>query len=71
MKTFFKKHLIVESEKSSNDGLATWTTLTVMRREKGRVAMIRRMEIMVMRCAQMPGPSSHAARKASIELFMD
>ena len=37
----------------------TWTTLTAMSSEKGRVAMMRRMEIMVMRWAQMPGPSSH------------
>ena len=33
--------------------------MTAMSSEKGRVAMMSRMEIMVMRCAQMPGPSSH------------
>ena len=41
----------------------TWTTLTVMSREKGRVAMISRTETIVMRWAQTPGPSSHTERR--------
>ena len=36
--------------------------MTAMSREKGRVAMMSRMEIMVMRCAQMPGPSSQTEK---------
>ena len=37
-----------------------------MSREKGRVAMMSRMEIMVMRCAQMPGPSSHTEKVIAV-----
>ena len=40
--------------------------MTAMSSEKGRVAMMSRMEIMVMRCAQMPGPSSHTEHKGFI-----
>ena len=40
----------------------TCTTLTAMSRERGRVAMMSRMEMMVMRWAHRPGPSSHTGQ---------
>ena len=40
----------------------TWTTLTVNRRLRGKVAMTMRMERSVMRQAQMPGPSFSSAK---------
>ena len=40
--------------------MQTWTTLTVQSRERGMVAMIKRMENKVIMWAQMLGPSSHA-----------
>ena len=37
-----------------------------MSSEKGRVAIISRMEMMVIRWAQMPGPSSHTEHKGKV-----
>ena len=40
----------------------SWTTLTVKRRDRGKVTMIRSTEARVSRFAHTPGPSSHAGK---------
>ena len=41
----------------------TWTTLTTQQREKGSVRKMNTMEITIRRWAQIPWPSSQAAKK--------
>ena len=46
------------------------TTLTAKQSDTGSVMKIRMMEQKVMRYAQMPGPSSHAARRETMESWI-
>ena len=48
-----------ELENIKNIFFSTWTTLTVMKRDRGRVRTIIRTEAIVKRIAQILGPSSH------------
>ena len=51
--------LITRRWKLKNFFFSTWTTLTVMKRDRGRVRTIISTEAIVKRIAQILGPSSH------------
>ena len=44
----------------------SWTTFTTKKREKGSDARMMRREMMVMRVAQTPAPSSHTEQQSSV-----
>ena len=63
-KTWDREKIDIDKEIDIDTNIwITCTTLTTKQREIGREKKTRSREKRVMRCAQIPGPSSHAKQK--------